>query len=194
MSVLKRALNRAVVPLACLICLGAVTAGVSLAVGAPATVAKKAKVKVKCPNKPGNTVTCKVKGKLPKGPRGHKGAKGSQGEQGPKGQKGNVGPSGLSGYEIVNETFTEVFAANSGGQRGLSEVKTVDCPSGKMAIGGGADLGTNATQNGQQRQMILSSSVPTSSGDGWSVQLFNNSTSIDSSIDLEVYAICATVG
>ncbi len=39
--------------------------------------------------------------------------------------------------------------------------------------------------------MILSASHPTSAGDGWSIQLFNNSTSIDSSIDLEVYAICA---
>jgi hypothetical protein len=100
----------------------------------------------------------------------------------------------LKGYKIVSKTVPELFAQNSGGQRGLSEVKTVKCKNQRKAIGGGADLGTNATQNGQQRQMILSASFPTPSGNGWSVQLFNNSTSIDSSLDVEIYAVCTKVG
>ena len=61
-------------------------------------------------------------------------------------------------------------------------------------IGGGADLGTNASQNGQQRQVTLSFSGPNGSGTGWSAQLFNNSISLDTSIDLKIYAICAKVG
>ena len=70
----------------------------------------------------------------------------------------------------------------------------MSCLSGKQVIGGGSDLGTNESQNGQQRQSIVSLSGPDGAGSGWSVQLFNNSTSIDTSIDLKVYAICATVG
>ena len=61
-------------------------------------------------------------------------------------------PPGVSGYEVVNQTFREVFIENSGGFRSLSEVKTVCCPAGKRVIGGGSDLGTNPTQNGQQRR------------------------------------------
>ena len=72
-------------------------------------------------------------------------------------------------------------------------MKTVSCPAGKRAIGGGSDLGSNATQNGQQRQVIVSRTAPNGTGSGWTVQLFNNSTSIDTSIDLQVYAVCASV-
>ncbi len=70
-------------------------------------------------------------------------------------------------------------------------MKTVSCPAGKRVISGGTDLGTNATQNGQQRQVSVSLSGPNGTGTGWPAQLFNNSTSIDTSIDLRVYAICA---
>jgi hypothetical protein len=158
--------------------------GVATSGGAVDAITAKSKVKLKCPSKvaSGKKVTCKVKGKLPKGPTGATGA------------TGPAGAPGLSGYEIVSETFAGVSAENSGGQRGLSAVQTVDCPTGKRAIGGGANLGTNATQNGPQRQMILSASFPATGGDGWSAQLFNNATSGTAvSLDLEVYAVCATV-
>ena len=75
---------------------------------------------------------------------------------------------------MVSQTFKEVYIENSGGMRGLSEVKTVPCPAGKRAIGGGSNLGTNATQNGQQRSVSVSLSGPNGDGTGWSVQLFNN--------------------
>lgn len=165
----------------------------SIAIAAGATDSK-AKVKVKCPTRvlSGKKVVCKVFGALPQGaqgPQGKTGAKGARGatgargETGPRGPAGPTGSAGLSGYEVVNQTFKEVFVQNSGGMRGLSEVKTVLCPAGKRAIGGGANLGTNAGQNGQQRQVTVSLSGPNGTGTGWSVQLFNNSTSIDTSID-----------
>jgi hypothetical protein len=125
-------------------------------------------------------VTCKVIGRLPKGAKGKTGAPGAPGAP---------GSPGLSGYEVVSQTFKEVFIVNSGGQRGLSEVETVSCPSGKHAIGGGSDLGTSESQNGQQRQVTVSLNGPDGAGSDWSVQLFNNSTSVDTSIDLKVYAI-----
>jgi hypothetical protein len=175
---------------------------IAIAAGGPVTSSKAGKVKVKCPTKvlSGKKVTCKLFGHLPpgpqgpQGPKGPKGARGDKGQKGDKGDKGAAGTPGVSGYEVVSQTFKEVFIENSGGQRGLSEVKTVSCPAGKRAIGGGTDLGTNATQNGQQRSVSVSLSAPNGTGTGWSVQLFNNEVSgTGTSIDLRVYAICANV-
>lgn len=130
----------------------------------------------------------------PQGPKGAKGSKGDKGQKGDKGDKGATGAAGVSGYEVVNQTFKEVFIENSGGMRGLSEVKTVACPAGKRVIAGGTNLGTNATQNGQQRSVSVSMSAPNGTGTGWSAQLFNNETSGGgTSIDLQVYAVCASV-
>jgi hypothetical protein len=170
-------------------------AAVALAMGG-ARDSKAAKVKIKCPSRvvAGRKVTCKLFGKLPQGPQGKPGKQGPKGQKGATGAKGAAGSSGVSGFEVVSETFKDVFVVNSGGQRGLSEVKTVTCPAKKRALGGGADLGTNDAQNGQQRQVTLSLSGPNGGASGWSVQLFNNSTSLDTSIDLKVYAICASVG
>lgn len=176
-------------------------AAVAVAAGG-ASSSKAGKVKVKCPARVlagQSKVTCRLFGRLPAGPQGPQGAKGPKGSKGDKGQKGEkgdkgaTGAPGISGYEVVNQTFEGVFIENSGGMRGLSEVKTVACPAGKRAIGGGSDLGTNAAQNGQQRQVTVSLSAPNGTGTAWTVQLFNNSTSIDTSIDLRVYAICASV-
>jgi hypothetical protein len=177
----------------------------AVALAAPgASDSKAAKVKVKCPTNvlSGKKVTCRLFGKLPQGPRGPKGdqgPRGQKGQKGDKGQRGEAGPkgaagaNGVSGYEVVNQTFKEVFIENSGGMRGLSEIKTVSCPAGKRVIGGGTNLGTNPTQNGQQRSVTISLSGPNGAGTAWSVQLFNEEVSgTGTSIDLQVYAICAT--
>jgi Collagen triple helix repeat (20 copies) len=169
------------------------------AVAMAASSSKAGKIKIKCPAKvlTGKKVTCKVFGSLPQGPAGPRGPQGPKGQKGPKGDKGDKGATGApgtSGYEVVNQTFKEVFIENSGGMRGLSEVKSVDCPGSKRAIGGGSDLGTNPGQNGQQRSVSVSMSAPNGTGTGWSVQLFNNETiGGGTSIDLRVFAICANV-
>jgi hypothetical protein len=183
---------------------GALVAAVALGSIAFAAGAggKKATVKVKCPSQVtgGKKMTCKIVGKLPQGPQGPagpKGAKGSKGDKGATGAKGANGANGspgLSGYEVVSQTFKEVFIENSGGMRGLSEVKTVTCPAAKRVIGGGTNLGTNVNQNGQQRSVSVSLSGPNGTGTGWSAQLFNNETTGGgTSIDLQIYAICAAV-
>ena len=197
-SLLRRALPPAVAALVAVI---GVTA-VAMAAGG-ATSSKAGKLKVKCPARVlagQKKVTCNLLGKLPagpqgpQGPKGPKGAKGDKGQKGDKGDKGATGATGVSGYEVVNQTFKEVFIENSGGMRGLSEVKTVVCPAGKRVIGGGTNLGTNPSQNGQQRSVSVSMSAPNGTGTGWSAQLFNNETSgSGTSIDLQVYAICAAV-
>lgn len=197
---LRRALPLGVAALVAILAVAAV----AVAAGGPAASSKSGKVKVKCPTKVlagQKKVTCKLFGRLPagpqgaQGPKGSKGAKGDKGQKGEKGDKGATGAPGVSGYEVVNQTFKEVFIENSGGMRGLSEVKTVGCPGGKRVIGGGSNLGTNPAQNGQQRSVSVSLSGPNGTGTGWSVQLFNNETTGGgTSIDLQVYAICASVG
>ena len=152
-----------------------------------------------CPQRvvtPTKTVVCKL---IP-GPRGARGARGArgpagaQGAAGPAGAAGAAGAAGVSGYEVVGETFASVFVPDSNSTRGLSAVQTVTCPAGKRAVGGGADLGTNGSQNGVQRQLAISADMPTPTGDGWSAQVFNNSLSFGASIDVRVYAICASAG
>ena len=178
-------------------------AAIAVAAGGIATGSKAGKATVKCPKRVlagGKRVTCRVVGKLPRGPQGPtgaqgpRGAKGARGEKGPAGAKGPAGSPGISGYEIVRQVFKGVAVENSGGMRGLSALQTVDCPGSKRAIGGGTDLGTNATQNGPQRAISVSLSAPNGAGTGWSAQLFNNQVSGEPiTIDLEVYAICANV-
>lgn len=200
MRMLPRPFRRTTAAVATIVIAVAGITAVALAAG-PATVSKAPKVKVKCPTQvtTGKKVTCRLFGRLPQGPAGPQGPKGPKGDKGPRGDTGArgsagaAGADGVSGYEIVSQTFKEVFIENSGAFRGLSEVKTVSCPAGKRAIGGGSDLGTNATQNGQQRSVLVSLSGPNGTGTGWSVQLFNNEVSgSGTSIDLRVYAICAT--
>jgi hypothetical protein len=164
-----------------------------------ATVSKAPRVKVKCPTTVlrGKKVTCRLFGRLPRGPQGTRGPQGPKGLKGPKGAtgaRGPAGPAGVSGYEVVSQTFKEVPVEDSESGRGLSEVKTVSCPAGKRLLGGGANLGTNPAQAAQQRPVTVSLSGPNGAGTGWSVQLFNSSTTTATEIDLQVYAICANVG
>ena len=80
-------------------------AAVSLGAGGATTSAKR--VTVKCPKRVlsgKKRVTCRLKGKLPRGVRGPKGDRGPRGQRGPRGANGARGPSGapgVSGYEVI---------------------------------------------------------------------------------------------
>ncbi len=171
-------------------------AGAALAFDGAQT-SKVAKVKVRCPSNVTSAqraVTCRGVIKLRRGARGPRGLTGATGRRGATGARGATGRAGVSGYEVVNQTFAGVAVPNSGAGRGLSAVQTIECPGSKRALSGGFDLGTNAAQNVVQPQVTVSLSGPTGTGGGWSVQLFNNSGTTDTAIDLRVYAICATTG
>ena len=162
-----------------------------------ATSSKAGRLKVKCPSRVlagQRKVTCRAFGHLrgAPGPRGPRGPKGDRGQRGQKGDRGVTGSAGVSGYEVVSQTFKEMSVPESGTGRGLSAVQTVNCPGNKRVIGGGSDLGTNPGQSSQQRLVTVSLNGPNGTGKGWSVQLFNNSDA-NTSIDLQVYAICANV-
>lgn len=189
-SLLRRALP------ATLIAVLGVTAVAMAAGGGGATSSRAGRVTVKCPRRVlagQRRVTCRASGlRGPRGPRGPQGPRGQKGQRGAKGDKGATGPAGVSGYETVSQTFKEVAVPESETGRGLSAVETVNCPANKRVIGGGSDLGTNPAQSSQQRLVTVSLNAPNGTGKGWSIQLFNNSNA-DTSIDLEVYAVCAAV-
>jgi hypothetical protein len=97
----------------------------------------------------------------PQGLAGPQGATGPQGPQGPQGQTGPTGPAGspgVSGREVVQATTTT--AANPAS--GTSVAASVNCPAGKVPLGGGVSVtptsGANATR------ITLRSSVPTATG------------------------------
>lgn len=188
-SLLRRALPAALIAVVAV-------AAVAMAAGGTATSSRAGRARVKCPRRVlagQRRVTCRAFGlRGLRGARGPQGPRGQKGQRGAKGEKGATGPAGVSGYETVSQTFKEVLVPESETGRGLSAVETVTCPGGKRIIAGGFDLGTNPAQSSQQRLVTVSQSAPNSTGKGWSVQLFNNSNT-NTSIDLEVYAVCANV-
>ena len=178
--------------------IGAIAAIAVVAIGAVALAAggahsSRAKVRIKCPRRvaSGTKVTCRVFGRLPHGPAGPRGARAPTGAKGKTGNRGPAGPAGVSGYQLITQTFSDVSVPKSEGGRGLSAVETVNCPSGKKAVGGGTDLGTNEAQATAQRDIAVSLDGPNAAGSGWSAQLFNGSTTEDHAIDLRIFAICA---
>jgi hypothetical protein len=94
----------------------------------------------------------------PVGPVGPTGPVGPAGAQGPKGDTGPAGPaSGLSGYEIRRAT-----SENNNVQ---FKSKVIWCPTGKVALGGGAGVSGPAAA-------VLNTSIPNSLGNdgatpGW---------------------------
>ena len=102
------------------------------------------------------------------------------GDVGPTGPEGLAGQPGTSGYEIVSQSVT-VPAAN-GGFGTLTT--TVDCPVGKMVLGGGVNTGDD------NRNIIAQDSYPNASGTGWTLLI----TSVYmTQRTVEIYAICVIV-
>lgn len=112
------------------------------------------------------------------------GATGPQGPQGPQGPAGPQGPQGPGGVEVVWNT-----------RPADGQGTTVNCPTGKIAIGGGAKGGKFAWI---YRQGPTGSSIPdpgtfpvgstTTGATGWEA----NASNTNPSDPLAVYVICAT--
>lgn len=123
----------------------------------------------------------------PPGPKGDPGAPGAQGIMGPAGPQGlqgapgptgPQGPPGVSGYQIVTAETPNDSTSPKGA--------TVLCPTGKRAVGGGAEVG-----NPQPPQVALQGTVPLASGTGW--QGFAAETSATTANwTVRVWVVCAT--
>ena len=122
------------------------------------------------------------------GPQGAAGAQGPQGAPGPQGDPGPQGAPGLSGYEIV--TSDSMFDSSS------TKLLSADCPAGKVALGGGADIFPSLVDpNRDTAPVALRASTP-SIGNGVQAGWFAQSSEIapySFAWHMTVYAICATV-
>jgi len=114
----------------------------------------------------------------PAGERGAAGAKGNtgaRGQQGPRGATGATGPAGVSGYEVVQQS-TAAAASRS-------QAITVNCPAGKVVLGGG---GSTSGDSGA----VVTQSYPVGSA-SWSLTATTPTGTSD--WQLTGYAICANV-
>lgn len=118
---------------------------------------------------------------LVRGPDGPQGATGPTGPQGPAGPTGPTGPAGadgaLAGYEIVTGAAVPISGDD------FNVPASVNCPAGKVAVGGGVSLGNPAGG------VALAESRPTALGDGWAVTVINFSPNPNSATP---YATCAS--
>ena len=89
--------------------------------------------------------------------------KGDVGLTGLMGMEGAEGAPGVADYEIVSQSFT-VPAADPG--FGTITI-TVNCPSGKLVLGGGIDTGDDL------RAIIAQDSYPKADGTGWTLLVTN---------------------
>ena len=108
------------------------------------------------------------------GPQGVTGAIGPQGPQGPQGPAGADG--GLVGYAIVQGTAVAIAGTD------FDVAVSVNCPPGKVAIGGGVSLGSPAGG------VAMVESRPTALGAGWTVTVANF---FDDPNSATPYAVCA---
>jgi hypothetical protein len=110
----------------------------------------------------------------PAGPPGPAGAGGPAGPAGPQGPQGVLGGQIVSGQSGVNSS-------------GLKQL-TVNCPSGKRAIAGGADVSTNGSA-----PVAVTRSRPTSDGNGWQAE-GAEIQSTTANWQLTAFVFCAIVG
>ncbi|HET8632079.1 MAG TPA: hypothetical protein VFL91_32020, partial [Thermomicrobiales bacterium] len=97
------------------------------------------------------------------GPRGEMGPQGPEGPRGDTGSRGQQGPSGISGYEVV---FAGAMLPRSS-YAGDVQHKSVTCPEGKFAIGGGFNISP-------REGIVVTESAP-ASNTTWSFGAVNQS-------------------
>jgi hypothetical protein len=100
---------------------------------------------------------------------------------GPQGPQGPAGAPGASGYQIVTATSPPAPAAV------VTQNVIASCPSGKKAVGGGAEV----TGDGKQ-YVALNDTHPHNEGAGWYAE-GAEVIQTPQSWQVRAYAICATV-
>jgi len=131
-------------------------------------------------------------GQLPVGPQGPKGDPGAPGAAGPKGDKGDPGapgpqgepgaPGGPAGYEV--------HIASSSEDSSPAKQVSVQCPTGKVAVGGGAALFGAGNVVSPPLAVALDHSMISPLGDEWFARAHEVSPT-DTGWELDVKVICA---
>jgi hypothetical protein len=103
-------------------------------------------------------------------------------QRGQSGPVGAPGADGVSGREIVTEDFVMSVDAMSG-------TSIVECPDGKVPVGGGYDYGKGFDRpRGQYGAVFMDASYPTETG--WAVQWYHE-TAQNLEVPFTAYAVCA---
>jgi hypothetical protein len=110
----------------------------------------------------------------PSGEDGEDGLDGLDGQDGFDGLDGQDGQDGVSGYEVVRMAFDETAGV---------ETEQVDCPSGKVVVGGGATPAPGASGT-----FDVQMSAPQDDNSGWQATVQGPS----GNWQLMVQAICVT--
>ena len=137
------------------------------------------------------------------GPVGPQGATGPSGSQGPAGPQGPVGPRGLpgdEGPEGPSGGFSGYHVVSTQSDSNSTRIRQVFavCPESEQVLGGGAALFDDASPLAPEPQLVVTSSVPTTMGDGtsafrrWLVGAKEISPT-DEAWGVTAWAICATV-
>lgn len=116
----------------------------------------------------------------PAGPQGPQGAPGADGQDGADGAAGPQGPAGISGYQRVSQLVSVPPDRRRTG--------TVDCPTGKRVLSGGAVLNNSFLDLVDSHSFDFDLAGEHHSG--WLVDVRNDA---GWAIDFHVYAICANV-
>lgn len=132
-----------------------------------------------------------------KGDKGDKGAKGDTGPAGPEGPQGPAGEDGIVDHEAY--TASETWPVDpSELERSPQQELIAECPSDKVAIGGGF-RGPHGDESELAREVVVSASFPIEldSGDvdgfdpnAWVLQGFNEA---DEDVTMTAYVVCAVV-
>lgn len=125
----------------------------------------------------------------PQGTQGPAGLNGAAGPQGPQGLPGSPGQPGQPGQPGISGLTRE--SAEVGPDASDTKSKTVSCPEGKKAIGGGAE-----TTPESATELALQQSAPSGAA-GWSARAVEVVPFVDDEGDkdwtLRVWVVCATV-
>jgi hypothetical protein len=124
----------------------------------------------------------------PAGPQGPMGAKGERGPVGPAGPKGETGPAGQQGDQGPQGSpgitgWEQHVSTPYGAAPGQVGTVALSCPSGKVALGGGAS--TNNVET------YVVDNAPLDDGVGWGVKFRNTS---NQSATIYAWVNCARVG
>jgi hypothetical protein len=105
-------------------------------------------------------------------------------QTGPAGQVGEQGSPGMSGYEIQTIEWPTI---------GVDWLvfQTVDCPEGKVAVGGGVRIDHSNLSESREHRLI--GSHPTDDGTGWRSGILNMSETTEELPSATWYAVCVNV-
>lgn len=119
------------------------------------------------------------------GPTGDRGAPGDAGAQGPQGIQGQAGAAGISGYQLA-KARTNVSVSN-----GTTATRSVNCPAGKTAVGGGFNVSSFTAPADQPCFSVLTDGPSGADRGRWVVVVRNNDMAAHN-LDIEVSAVCVT--